>query len=107
MDIGEFARAEGALVAAEVAADAIGDHRLAAQAGLGRLLVQLYGEEGAWGARALREAERALRVFELAGDQLGAAKAWRVIGSVHATALRYERAADAAQRSILVRAARR
>jgi tetratricopeptide (TPR) repeat protein len=100
MDIGEFARAEGALMAAEVAADAIGDHRLAAQAGLGRLLVQLYGEEGAWGERALREAERALHVFELAGDHVGAAKAWRVIGSVHATGLRYERAADAAQRSI-------
>jgi class 3 adenylate cyclase/tetratricopeptide (TPR) repeat protein len=100
MDIGEFARAEAALVAAQAAADGIGDHRLAAHAGLGRLLVQLYGEEGGWGERALREAERALQVFELAGDQLGAAKAWRIIGSVHATALRYERAADAAQRSI-------
>jgi ATP/maltotriose-dependent transcriptional regulator MalT len=100
MDLGEFARAEKVLVAALAAANAIGDHRLAAEAGLGRLLVQLYGDEGAWGERALREAERARRVFELVGDNQGLAKAWRIIGSVHATALRYELAADAVQRAI-------
>jgi len=100
MDLGEFARAEEVLVGALAAANTIGDHRLAAEANLGRLLVQLYGEEGAWGERALGEAERARRVFELVGDNQGLAKAWRIIGSVHATALRYDQAADAVQRAI-------
>jgi tetratricopeptide (TPR) repeat protein len=100
MDLGEFAQAEAVLAAAIVDANAVGDHRLAAEISLGRLLVQLYGEEGAWGKRALGEAERARRVFELEGDNHGLAKAWRIISSVHATALRYDLAADAVQRAI-------
>jgi class 3 adenylate cyclase/tetratricopeptide (TPR) repeat protein len=100
MDMGEFAEADRVLAGAVAAAQATGDHRLAAEAQLGRLLVQLYGEEGEWGARALREAERAVRIFELVGDQLGLAKAWRIIGSVHATALAYGPATAAVERAI-------
>jgi tetratricopeptide (TPR) repeat protein len=100
MDLGEFAEADRVLAGAVAAAGATGDHRLAAEAQLGRLLVQLYGEEGEWGARALREAERAVRVFELVGDQLGLAKAWRIIASVHATALAYGPATAAVERAI-------
>jgi class 3 adenylate cyclase/tetratricopeptide (TPR) repeat protein len=100
MDMGEFAEADRVLAGAIAAAQATGDHRLAAEAQLGRLLVQLYGEQGEWGARALREAERAVRVFELVGDQVGLAKAWRIIGSVHATALAYGPATAAVERAI-------
>jgi tetratricopeptide (TPR) repeat protein len=100
MDLGEFAEADRVLAGAIAAAQAVGDHRLAAEAQLGRLLVQLYNDEGEWGPRALREAERAIRVFELVGDQIGLAKAWRIIGSVHATALEYGPATVAVERAI-------
>ncbi len=100
MDLGEFAEADRVLAGAVAAAQATGDHRLAAEAQLGRLLVQLYGEEGEWGGRALREAERAVRIFELVGDQIGLAKAWRIIGSVHATALEYGPATAAVERAV-------
>jgi class 3 adenylate cyclase/tetratricopeptide (TPR) repeat protein len=100
MDLGEFAEADRVLAGAVAAAQATGDHRLAAEAQLGRLLVQLYGEEGEWGGRALREAERAVRIFELVGDQVGLAKAWRIIGSVHATALEYGPATAAVERAV-------
>jgi class 3 adenylate cyclase/predicted ATPase len=100
MDIGEFAEAEAVCRSAIAAAEAVGDHRLRAEAGLALLLNQLYGNEGAWGVRALHEVERAIPVFELVGDQLGLAKAWRIIGSVHATALRYGAANVAVERAI-------
>jgi class 3 adenylate cyclase/tetratricopeptide (TPR) repeat protein len=100
MDLGEFAEADRVLAGTVAAARTTGDHRLAAEAELGRLLVQLYNEEGEWGPRALREAERAIRIFELVGDQVGLAKAWRIIGSVHATALEYGPATAAVERAI-------
>jgi tetratricopeptide (TPR) repeat protein len=100
MDIGEFAEADRVLAGAVAAAQATGDHRLAAEAQLGRLLVQLYNDEGEWGPNALREAERAIRIFELVGDQIGLAKAWRIIGSVHAMALQYGPATLAVERAI-------
>jgi tetratricopeptide (TPR) repeat protein len=100
MDLGEFAEADRVLAGAIAAARTTGDHRLAAEAQLGRLLVQLYNDEGEWGPRALREAERGIRIFELVGDQIGLAKAWRIIGSVHATALEYGPATVAVERAI-------
>ncbi len=100
MDVGEFADSERVCREAMSAGETIGDHRLRAEAGLGLLLVQLHRNEDAWGRRALREAERAIRVFDLVGDQLGLAKAWRIIGSVHATALRYGAAAEAVERAV-------
>ena len=100
MDVGEFAAADEVFAGAVAGAEAISDLRLGAEARLGRLLLQLYGQEADWGARALQEAERATRVFELAGDQLGLAKAWRLIGSVHGTALRYGPATVAVQKAI-------
>ena len=100
MDLGEFTEADRVLRGAMSSAEAIGDHRLRSEAGLGVLLNQLYGNEGTWGTRALHEAERAIPVFELVGDQLGLAKAWRIIGSVHATALRYGAASVAVERAI-------
>ncbi len=100
MDVGEFAPSEAVCREAMSAAETLGDHRLRAEAGLGLMLVQLHAHEGAWGRRALREAERAIPVFELVGDLLGLAKAWRIIGSVHATALRYGAATEAVERAI-------
>jgi ATP/maltotriose-dependent transcriptional regulator MalT len=85
---------------AAASASAIGDHRLLAETTLVLLLVQMHGDEGAWGARALSEALHAITVFEQVGDNVGLAKAWRIVGSVHATALRYGEAAEAVERAI-------
>jgi len=99
MDLGEFAEADRVLAGAIAAAETTGDHRLGAEARLGRLLVQLYGDEQEWGPKALHEAERSIRIFELVGDQIGLAKAWRIMGSIHATALRYGHATVAVERA--------
>jgi len=99
MDLGEFAEADRVLAGAIAAAETTGDHRLGAEARLGRLLVQLYGDEQEWGPKALHEAERSIRIFELVGDQIGLAKAWRIMGSIHATALRYGHATAAVERA--------
>jgi class 3 adenylate cyclase/tetratricopeptide (TPR) repeat protein len=100
MDAGELGAAVAVLEEAMSSARGIGDHRLAAEATLVLLLVQMHGDEGEWGARALREARRAISVFELVGDNIGLAKAWRIVGSVHATALRYGEAATAVERAM-------
>ncbi|MEP6641663.1 MAG: adenylate/guanylate cyclase domain-containing protein, partial [Gaiellales bacterium] len=100
MDVGELAAAVAVLEEAMSSAKGIGDHRLAAEATLVLLLVQMHGDEGEWGTRALGEARRAISVFELVGDNAGLAKAWRIVGSVHATALRYGEAAAAVERAM-------
>ena len=100
MDVGDFAQAESVLRGAIASAAAIGDHRLRAEAGIGLLLLRLFGDDSVSGADAVREARRAITVFDLVGDQVGAAKAWRIIGTVHANALRYGDAAAAVERAI-------
>ena len=100
MDVGEFAQAESVLRGAVAAATTIGDHRLRAEAALGLLLLRLFADDSISGLDAVRQARRAITVFELVGDQVGLAKAWRIIGSVHANALRYGEAAAAVERAI-------
>jgi class 3 adenylate cyclase/tetratricopeptide (TPR) repeat protein len=100
MDLGEFDQAKSVLGEAIAAAAAIGDHRLRAEATLGLLLLGLFGDDSVSGVRAVHEAERAITVFELVGDQVGLAKAWRIIGTAHANALRYGQAAAAVERAI-------
>jgi tetratricopeptide (TPR) repeat protein len=100
MDVGEFDQARRVLGEAVSAAAAIGDHRLRAEASLGLLLLGLFADDSVSGVRAVHEAERAITVFELVGDAVGLAKAWRIIGTVHANALRYGRAAAAVERAI-------
>ena len=97
-EAGEFAEGSQVLDRAVAAATAAGDVRLAARAGLARLGIAMYAEEtdGADGS-PLGQATDALKVFETAGDQAGMARAYRVIGSIHATAGQYEAAAEAAK----------
>ncbi|HEY3763652.1 MAG TPA: AAA family ATPase [Gaiellales bacterium] len=100
MDIGAFAEAERVLREAIGSAATIGDHRLRAEAAVGLLLLRLFADDSVSGAAAVHEARRAITVFELVGDQVGLAKAWRIIGTVHANALRYGDAAAAVERAI-------
>ena len=102
LEAGDFTEATGDLEAAIAAAEAIGDDRLRARARLGRLGISLYAEELESGAigRALEEATQAAELFEAAGDEAGLARAWRLAGSLHATAGQYEAAAEAAERVV-------
>jgi class 3 adenylate cyclase/tetratricopeptide (TPR) repeat protein len=96
MDVGEFAEAELVLGAAIAAGDEAGDHRLRADAALVLALVEFYSDPPPdWSQRAARIATSAIPAFELVGDEAGLAKAWRVLGAVHATALHYGEAAAA------------
>jgi class 3 adenylate cyclase/tetratricopeptide (TPR) repeat protein len=100
LDLGEFARAELHLERATAVADRLGDPRLKAHAEIVRLLVRFVTDPEGWSGRVLAEAERAIPVLEEVDDQAGLAKAWRLLGSVHATACQYEAAEQAIQRSI-------
>ena len=102
LEAGDFTEATTGLEAAIAAAEAIGDERLRARARLGRLGISLYAEELESGAirRALDEATQAATLFETAGDEAGLARAWRLAGSLHATAGQYEAAADAAEKVV-------
>jgi class 3 adenylate cyclase/tetratricopeptide (TPR) repeat protein len=100
MDVGEFAEAERILREAIAAGDQAGDHRLRADASLVLALVEFYAEAPPdWSHRAARTAGAAIPVFELLGDDAGLAKAWRVLGAVHATALHFGEAARAVARA--------
>ena len=100
MDVGEFAEAREVLRQAIAAGNEAGDHRLRADASLVLVLVEFYAEAPPdWSQRAARVANAAIPIFELLGDDAGLAKAWRVLGAVHATALRYGAAAQAVARA--------
>jgi predicted ATPase/class 3 adenylate cyclase len=102
METGEFAWAETFLDDAVEAAAATGDARLEAGAVLTRLLVRHPTAEDldAWRQEVEREAKRAIDRLE--GDESAhaeLAKAWRLLGFVHGTVLRYGEAAEAVQRA--------
>jgi ATP/maltotriose-dependent transcriptional regulator MalT len=101
MNLGEYQQAERVLAEAIDAAALIGDARLLAEARLVRLLVerQSFDTEG-WEAAVLREASRAVPVFEQEEAHGELARTWRLLGYVHATACRYGEAAAAAERAI-------
>jgi class 3 adenylate cyclase/predicted ATPase len=102
-EIGEFAWAVMFLDEAVEAAEATGDARLEADAVLTRLLVRHHTAEDleAWREEVEREARRAIDRLE--GDEeahAALAKAWRLLGFVHGTVLRYGDAADAVQKAV-------
>ena len=99
-EIGELAWAEVFITQAIEAAEANGDARLKAEAGLVLLLQQRYAERlDRWTAMLLEEAQRAIAIFEEAGDHAGLARAWRLIMNAHGVAHRFGEAADAAEQA--------
>jgi tetratricopeptide (TPR) repeat protein len=102
METGEFVWAETFLDEAVEAAVATGDARLEAGAVLTRLLVRHPTAEDldAWRQEVEREATQAIERLE--GDESAhaeLAKAWRLLGFVHGTVLRYGEAAKAVQKA--------
>jgi predicted ATPase/class 3 adenylate cyclase len=101
MQLGRFAEAESLLEDAVATAELAAEPTLAANARLVRLLVQLLagGTEG-WTGEAARVAEEAIVLCEQQGDDVGLARAWRLVAWRSGQACRYGDAAAALEQAI-------
>ena len=97
LELGKIEDAQQQLATAQEAARLLGDTLRETDANLTRLMVQLYAGGEEWSADTTREVERAMQVFEAAGDHGGLAKAWRLMWAIHGTAQRYGESAAAAE----------
>jgi class 3 adenylate cyclase/tetratricopeptide (TPR) repeat protein len=98
METGEFAWAEVFLGEAAEARDA---GLISAKAHI--LLLRVRGQAGRrerWSEQLIPAATRAISRFEEGGDDGSLATAWRLLAWAHGNALRYGRAAEAAERAI-------
>jgi len=103
-ELGQFDQASATLADAIEGAVATGADRVAAQARLVRLFVQLYsgqsGDDGDWSSSVLTNVNAALPLFDAARDEAGATLAWRLMGMMHGAAQRTAEAAKAAEQVI-------
>jgi class 3 adenylate cyclase/tetratricopeptide (TPR) repeat protein len=76
--------AEQLVEAGLAAGAALGDERLSALVEVQRIWLEFRVDPRGSSARALVEAERAIRVFERHGDDVSLARAWEVVTEVHA-----------------------
>jgi tetratricopeptide (TPR) repeat protein len=76
------------------------DLRLGMDALVVKFLIRSSLEEGAWAEQILRETERAIFVLETANDSRALARAWRLVGFVHATEGNYGAAEEALRGAI-------
>ena len=101
LELGEFSQAKAVLDDAITGATAIGDDRVAAQATLVDLMLQLYSEATtAWTSLVAGEVDRVMPIFERANDPAGLALAWRLRFGMYATTGQYGEAAHAAEEEI-------
>jgi class 3 adenylate cyclase/tetratricopeptide (TPR) repeat protein len=101
IDLGRFEDARVVLESGRDGARATGDTRLAAETQVMQLLLRRRaGESDQWSESAVPQLEVAIDVFTQAGDHLGLAKAFRVLGYVHGIACQYAEAAAACERGL-------
>ena len=98
-ETGDFARAEELLLQTLEAASRSDDARIEARARLSLSELRYSTEPGEIEGHR-REAERAIPVFEATGDELGLARAWDLVGSLHHGQGQSAAAQDAWERSI-------
>jgi class 3 adenylate cyclase/tetratricopeptide (TPR) repeat protein len=102
LDLGRFEDTRATLDDASAAADALSDRRLAADARLTRLLLELRsGALDNWVEQAVPEIEQAIAILTDAGDEAALAKAWRLLGYVHGTGCRYAEAERACEQALI------
>jgi class 3 adenylate cyclase/tetratricopeptide (TPR) repeat protein len=99
-EAGEFTDSATVLDEAWANATRIGDAALSARARLTRLLLSIAEETDGGASHVGEEATELLRILEAAGDESGVALGWRVLGVIHATAGRYNDAAEAAHQVV-------
>ena len=101
MQLGEFAQAASLLEDAAATAELAGERASAANARLVQLFVLLLsGESEGWTDQATRAADEAIALCEAEGDEVGLARAWRLVAWSSLNACRYAAAADALERAI-------
>jgi predicted ATPase/class 3 adenylate cyclase len=105
IETGDFDGAVSVLDDAADSARRLEDDALAARASLERYMIALYRSEAGRESDAIAETQRAIAVFDRAGDHAGMARAWRLLVNIHGTAGRWEDATLAADQ--FVRCARR
>ena len=92
--------ADKVLTEAVEAAATSGDRRLAAHALVQRGLLRLFTAPDVTPAEARQVAEQAIGVFEELGDELGLARAWRLVAQAHYLDRRGKPSAEAAERAL-------
>jgi tetratricopeptide (TPR) repeat protein len=97
---GDLSWADRALTEAVEAAATSGDRRLAAHALVQRGLLRLFTESDVTSEELLDAAGRAIVVFEEFGDELGLARAWRLVAQAHYLAQRAAASAAAAEEAL-------
>ena len=100
LEEGRFDEAEKAIGEAIDDARTAGDTLLETTAEMTRIAVRFATDPQELGDRVLGEAERAIEIFERAGDDAGLARVWRLLGQVHGTAASYAEAEHAIERTI-------
>jgi class 3 adenylate cyclase/tetratricopeptide (TPR) repeat protein len=101
MKAGEFRRAAAALEEAAGAARGAGDRPLELRAGIERQFLRSFTAPEGAAQEDARVAEAAIPVLEEAGDDLGLAKAWRLLSDTHAIACRWQARADALEHALV------
>ena len=99
-EAGDLVRAQEVLGEAVEVAGVSGDRRLESHATIVRLLLQESMDPEGRTEDALREVERAIPIFEAAGDELGLAKSWRLLADVHFARSQYAEGDLALQHAI-------
>jgi class 3 adenylate cyclase/tetratricopeptide (TPR) repeat protein len=101
LQIGQFAHAESLLEDAVASAELAGEPTLAANAEIVRMLVLLLaGGWTNWEDQATAAARNAIALCEQAGDEVGLARAWRLLAWIKGKACRLEETAQALERAI-------
>ena len=104
---GDLSWAERVLTEAVETAATTGDRRLAAHALVQRAFLRLFTGTGATAEELLDVAERAVVLFDELGDELGLARAWRLVAQAHYLARRGGQSAAASEQALVhVRRAR-
>jgi class 3 adenylate cyclase len=96
---GELARAEEALERATIGAARLADDCLIARATLQRSFLDRYLHPERGTDELFQAAEQAIKVLEGAGDDIGLARAWRLLAEVHWTRLQVKWMEDALRRA--------
>jgi class 3 adenylate cyclase/tetratricopeptide (TPR) repeat protein len=99
LETGDLARLEAIAAEMSEAAAASGDPGVEAHAVLLRLWIRLYTDPEGWAEDALKEATRAITVFEQIGDEQGLSKSWSLLGLVHLYTTQFRRAEEGWERA--------
>ncbi len=99
-EAGDLKPAEAALDEAETLAEEAGDAASAANAGILRLVLLESTDPQRLSGGSIPEAERLIGILDSLGDDLGLARAWRLIGDLHWNHARYGAADEALARAI-------